>query len=337
MIHTSVAAKQPIRDAWPMEQLIYERSINLGLALDKSTNQTYSSALNSYVTFCDLHRLALDPTVDTLSLFVTFMAAHINPRSVDNYLSGVCSTLEEFYPEIRQNRRSRLVSRTLRGAKRRYGVPIRRKSPLSRTDLESAAASMPSPPAHDDLLFLAQLYDGFYGLMRLGELVWPDNASLRSFDKVIRRTSVKITESYHSFLLPRHKSDTSFEGSTIVIQRAASADPHHTFTSYLASRDKLFPFNSSLWLRNDGSIPTRAWFIARLRALFPDYISGHSLRAGGATSLAAAGVHGDRIQAMGRWSSDAFRIYVRKNPALLHALVFNGRSIHDPINPFHPI
>jgi hypothetical protein len=72
-----------------------------------------------------------------------------------------------------------------------------------------------------------------------------------------------------------------------------------------------------------------------LRAFFPDSISGHSLRAGGATSLAASGVPFDRIRAMGRWSSDAFRIYVRKNPALLHALVFNGRSIHDPVHPFH--
>ncbi|KAG1803207.1 hypothetical protein EV424DRAFT_1582225 [Suillus variegatus] len=144
---------------------------------------------------------------------------------------------------------------------------------------------MPSPPAHDDLLFLAQLYDGFYGLMRLGELVWPDNASLRSFDKVIRRTSVKITESYHSFLLPRHKSDTSFEGSTIVIQRAASADPHHTFTSYLASRDKLFPFNSSLWLRNDGSIPTQNKDpVARVRG--PQMMGGHNK--GGYSTLNSA-------------------------------------------------
>jgi len=108
-----------------MECLVYECSINLGLALDRSTNQSYSSALNSYVTFCDLHHLALNPTIDTLSLFVTFMAAHINPRSVDNYLSGICSILEEFYPEVRQNRR-------LHGAKRRYGVPIRRKLPFTR-------------------------------------------------------------------------------------------------------------------------------------------------------------------------------------------------------------
>jgi len=206
---------------------------------------------------------------------------------------------------------------------------------LSRADLEAVTASIPTPPGHDDLLFLTQLYDGFYGLLRLGELVWPDNTSLQTFDKVTRRMSVVVTPTYHSFLLPHHKSDLYFEGGTIVIQRAASADSHGVFTTYLASRDHLFPFDSSLWLHSDGSIPTCTWFIARLQALFPDSISGHSLRAGGATSLAASGVHADHIQAMGRWSSDAFRIYVRKNPALLHALIFNGCSIHDPVNPFH--
>lgn len=314
-----------------MERLIYERSINLGLALDRSTNLTYSSALNSYITFCDLHHLAIDPTEDTLSFFVMFMGSHINPHSVDNYLLGIYSLLEEFYPQVRNARRSRLVSRTLKGIKRRYGVPVRRKLPLSRSDLGTVLTSLPSPAHHDDLLFAAQLLDGFYGLLWLGELVWPDNPSLRSDSKVTRRTSVVIAESYHSFVLPTHKADRQFEGSTIVIHRTDSEDAHGTFLSYLASRDKCFPFHSSLWIRSNGTIPTRAWFISRLRNFFPESISGHSLRAGGATSLAAAGVTADRIQAMGRWSSDSFHIYVRKNPALLHALVFHGRSIHEPV------
>ncbi|KAG1884227.1 uncharacterized protein F5891DRAFT_971246, partial [Suillus fuscotomentosus] len=81
----------------------------------------------------------------------------------------------------------------------------------------------------------------------------------------------------------------------------------------------------------------RAWFISRLSMLFPDSISGHSLCASRATSLVAARVLADRIQAMGGWSSDSFHIYIRKNPALLHALLFNGRSIHDRAVPFHSI
>ncbi|KAG2350553.1 hypothetical protein BDR05DRAFT_842191, partial [Suillus weaverae] len=243
-----------------------------------------------------LHHLALDPTIDTLSLFITFMSAHINPRSVDNYLSDICSVLEEFYPHVRENRQSHLISCTLCGAKHRYGIPIRHKLPLTWADLQTTFASLPQSPSHDDLLFIAQLFDGFYGLLCLGELVWPDNSSLQSFTKVTLRTSVALGDSHHSFVLRRHKTDFQFEGSTIVVQQAESADPHGTFLTYLASRDKLFPLNSCLWLRSDGTIPTRAWFIARLRALFPDTISGHSLRAGGATSLVASGVSADRIQ-----------------------------------------
>ncbi|KAG2340132.1 hypothetical protein BDR05DRAFT_977434 [Suillus weaverae] len=243
------------------------------------------------MTFCDLHHIAIDPTPDTLSLF-------INPRSVDNYLSGISSVLEEFYPQVRQNRRSRLVTRTLRGAKQRYGVPIHCKLPLSCSDLETTLASIPSPPSHDDLLFVAQLFDGFYGLLHLGELVWPDNSSLQTFEKLTLRTSVLIGSAHHSF------------GNTIVVQRTESADPHGAFCSYLSSWDRLFPFNSFLWLRSDGTIPTRSWFIGRLRALFPESILGHSLRSGGATSLAASGVSFDHIQAMRHWSSDSFRVYI---------------------------
>ncbi|KIK75720.1 hypothetical protein PAXRUDRAFT_835568 [Paxillus rubicundulus Ve08.2h10] len=54
------------------------------------------------------------------------------------------------------------------------------------------------------------------------------------------------------------------------------------------------------------------------------------MRAWGTTSLAVAGVPPDRIRAIGRWKSTAWERYVRKNPTLLQALLFHGRSIHDP-------
>ena len=43
--------------------------------------------------------------------------------------------------------------------------------------------------------------------------------------------------------------------------------------------------------------------------------------AGGTTFLAEKGVPSSLIQARGRWSSDAFLIYIRKNPALLIDLI----------------
>ena len=38
--------------------------------------------------------------------------------------------------------------------------------------------------------------------------------------------------------------------------------------------------------------------------------NGHSFRKGGAQSLADAQVHRDIIQAMGRWSSDCYKLYI---------------------------
>lgn len=69
-----------------------------------------------------------------------------------------------------------------------------------------------------------------------------------------------------------------------------------------------------------------------LRAFFPADISGHSMRAGGATSLAVAGVPPAMIQAIGRWSSDAWLAYIRKHPVVLGAALFDGRALHDGLH-----
>ncbi|KAG2780192.1 hypothetical protein PC129_g13504 [Phytophthora cactorum] len=47
----------------------------------------------------------------------------------------------------------------------------------------------------------------------------------------------------------------------------------------------------------------------------PNNISTHSLRTGGTAALRAGGVDADTIRMHGRWSSDAYRVYVREAPA----------------------
>jgi len=70
----------------------------------------------------------------------------------------------------------------------------------------------------------------------------------------------------------------------------AKVDPLRLFRKYVNARDNFFPHHPHLWLGSDGTIPTRAWFMRYLRRFFPPTISGHSMRAGGATALAASGV-----------------------------------------------
>src|SRR6202789_2455201 len=155
MIRVSDTSRQPLREAWTMDCLVNERSISLGYSLDSSSFATYTSALNSYLTFCNIHHLRVDPTPDTLSFYVVFLSSHINPKSVNSYLSGICRQLEPFYPDIRQHRKSLLVSRMIAGCLRRFGTPTKRKSPFSHADLQRVVGSLSPTPSHDECLFCA--------------------------------------------------------------------------------------------------------------------------------------------------------------------------------------
>jgi hypothetical protein len=258
--------RQPVREAWTLERLVHERAVALGCAIEQSSAATYTSALQSYLPFCALHNFPPEPTPDTLSFFVVYMSHHIKPQSVESYLSGICNQLEPFHPSVCAIRRHPLVTKTLAGCKKIRAVGVSRKRPLTRVELGDVAAAYGSSTSHDDVLFVAILLAGFHGLLRLGELVWPDRRSLQDYRKVITRRRVHTSPASISFHLPGHKADRFFEGNQVILQGTLTMDdPVKPFLSYLQARDLRFPYNPELWLRADGSIPTRSWFMLRLR------------------------------------------------------------------------
>lgn len=315
------------RPSWSLERLVRERAIDVSFAKDQSTKASYSSACQSYIHFCLIHSFPIDPTADTLSLYVAWLCTYIKPKSVDTYLSAISSELEDLYPDVRKNRRSALVKNTLTGAKKRFGTDTNRKDPLAIEDVISVCESLIGP-SHDDLLFMALLLCAFYGVHRLGELVDHDRPDLRDSNKNIKRTSVKFYEKDEciSYWLPKHKADALFAGSEVVIKKLHDdLDPVPIVRRYISSRDSRFPLHYQLFLTSAGNPPTRAWFMRRFRRHFTGNVSGHSPRSGAATFLATLGWPRDLIQRMGRWKSDAFEMYVRKNPALLQAFLSSGR------------
>ena len=328
MIRSARNPRQRSREAWSMDRLLRERAIALGQAIDTSTLNSYSSALNSYLTFVRLHNLPVEPTPDTLSFFAVFMSHHIDPKSVLNYLSGVCQQLEPYFCNVRPARRSPLVERTMKGCLRLKSSPVKRKRALTFDDPQTVLNELANSTQHDDLLFKTMLITGFFALMRLGELTFPDEVRLRNWKKVSKRSTVQVSAEQYEFLLPAHKADPFFEGNRIIIKKVpySNIDPLSIFRDYLTSRDDRFPLFSPLWISHDGSVPTRNFFITRLRHFFDRDVAGQSMRAGGATSLAEHGVAPSIIQFMGRWSSDAFLIYIRKNPVLIQALLYSNRQ-----------
>jgi hypothetical protein len=322
MIRGSRRPRQPVREVWTRERLVHERAIALGNILDKSTLSNYSSALNSYLNFVKQHDFPVEPTPETLSFFTVYMCHQINPRSVNTYLSGISQQLEAHFPTVKEARNSTLVRRTLQGCMRLRGTNTVRKRALTVGDLQLVVAHYLTSTLHDDLLFVAMLLTGFFGLLRLGEMAFPNDTSLQNWRKVTRRTTVKLQDSFYEFTLPGHKADRFFEGNKIIIPaRRFNLHPLRHFSQYLASRDSIHPMASPLWLTEAGAVPSRSFFVNRLRLFFDRAVVGQSMRAGGATALAEHGVSPAIIQASGRWASEAFLVYIRKNPTLLQGFL----------------
>ena len=211
-----------------------------------------------------------------------------------------------------------MVCRTLAGIHRIHGQPVQRKSPLSAVDLQRVRDLLGVPLAYDDLLFVTQLFLGFDQLLRLGELCISDDARLFDVRRSMKRYDVHCSSDTVRLLLPGHKADRFFEGNTLQFSRSSSpVAPFDLFGQYLSARNAWFCWLPELWLLANGQPPTRSWFTCQLRRFFSSDISGHSMRAGGATALASAGVPDDRIRLRGRWTSDAYQVYLRKNPSIL--------------------
>jgi hypothetical protein len=235
---SAVVSRQPHRQPWTLERLVHERAIALGSAIEPSSAASYSSALNSYLAFCSMHNRPVEPTVDTLSFFVVYMCHQIKPQSVEVYLSGICNQLEPYFPNIRDLRHHRIVTKTLTGCKKIQAVGVIRKRPLLRLELVEVCQYYLPVSSHDDALFVSLLLTGFQALMRLGELVWPDKLRLQDYRKVILRQSVTFLPSGFSFFLPGHKADRVFEGNRLILQKTTTLDdPFSPFCEYLSSRD----------------------------------------------------------------------------------------------------
>jgi hypothetical protein len=239
MIRSGIRSRQPPRVAWSRDKLVRERSIALGQAIDKSTLKSYSSALNSYLAFVKMHDFPIEPTPDTLSFYTVYMCFHIVPDSVSSYLSGLCQQLEPHFPGVRAARHSVLVERTLKGCRRLRGVATKRKRALTFSDLLFVYNTLKDSQSHDDRLFLAMLFTGFFALMRLGELSFPNDKQLRNWRKVTKRSSVVVSDDQYEFHLPAHKADPFFQGNRIIVkkQQYCNLDPLSVFESYLTSRE----------------------------------------------------------------------------------------------------
>ncbi|KAF5376460.1 hypothetical protein D9615_008600 [Tricholomella constricta] len=291
----------------------YARHLQVS-ALEKSTALGYATGARDYIRFCISANLPLDPTPLTLSRYIAFTSRHI--ASGPKYLSGARHFLRDLYPEFDANRDHPLVRTTIRGSKKVRADPVKRKLPLRVPHLSRFLAIARESGSYDDFLFAVIVACCFYGCHRSGELVQKNGSALFDWRKVIKRTSLVFRDGRAQYHLPYHKSDPFYRGTDIVFTSQDVLDPVALLQEYVGRRDRLHGSRPALFLCANGSHPTRSWFESRFFRVLSKDFGGHSMRAGGATFYAGLGLSEDVIMALGRWSSSAWKVYVRENPAV---------------------
>lgn len=295
-----------------LDALVHELQVG---AIEKSTSLHYKTGARDYIEFCAKHKIPLDPTPTTLARYIAYSSQYFS--SGPKYLSGARHFLEPFYPDFAANRGHRLVQMAIAGAKKRRADPVRRKAALDVSHLQQFYDAAVSSDRYDDLLFLTILSCAFYACHRIGELVWKNDKRLQDWRKVVKRSSLKFSGSRASYHLPYHKADRFYQGTDILFLPQAVANPIALLERYVSRRDQIHGAKTALFLSEDGFVPTRSWFDGHFfKSLSRKEFGGHSPRAGGATFLARLGVSEDVIQAIGRWSSEAWKIYIRDNPTV---------------------
>ena len=169
---------------------------------------------------------------------------------------------------------------------------------------------------HDRAMLKAALSLGFYGFLRGSEFTIP---TTNAFDPRIHATPADITFTRTSlyFTLKHSKADQLSKGYIITLWRCSGRHcPVKLIKCYLHhtrrhARGPLFRHSTGKPL----TLPCLRRILKRLLrhiGLPPGRFNTHSLRIGAATSAARVGIPAHTIKTLGRWRSQAYRLYIRK-------------------------
>ena len=173
----------------------------------------------------------------------------------------------------------------------------------------------------NSLMLCSAMSLAFFACLRSGEFCVRDPGGFDK-DKHLCVGDVKfLGGEMFSLYLKSSKTDTYSTGVTIFV--GCSGGRVCAFCSlkaYLVSRGSPLPFEP-LFVDLLGNVLSRAFLVSTVKMLVailglePGDFSGHSFRAGSATTAAAMGFDHWEIKSLGRWTSEAYGLYIR-NPEL---------------------
>ena len=260
----------------------------------------------------------------TLCLFATFLARSVKHSSIKVYLSAVRSLhIEEGFPDPLVN--CLRLWRVVRGIKRTQGSSQVQRLPITDDILmiifNSLDLSIP-----DHCMFWAACNLAYFGFLRSAEFMVPN---LASFSPALHLGVVDISvdsDSHPDCLRVRikaSKTDPFRKGCFIHIGRGSfPLCALQAVMAYLVVRGNS---GGPLFLFQDGRPLSCALLTGWIRQILapagvPGNFSSHSFHIGAATVAARRGIPDHLIQALGRWSSNAYHSYIRTPSETLASL-----------------
>ncbi len=246
--------------------------------------------------------------------WVSDKASSCTRSTLNNYLAAIRSWhIDEGFSEFDLSK-MKTLQRVLEGiARSKPSKPLRQALPLTPAAIRLLIPHL-DLNQHEDRLFLAICCLGVYGLLRLNEIVFNKDNPLPT----IMVNDIKIrTGGTFTLQVRRSKTDQRGQGFTVTYYRdlSLSCPFANVITNYWLRRPIHLSNCANFLAHNDGKEPSRQWFIAKLQSLakllgYNDArFTGHSLRRGGATALAAAGIPDHIIMQLGNWKSFAYQLY----------------------------
>lgn len=298
--------------------------------LAPSTQRSYQSGTKRYLEFCRL--AALDPfpvQESSLCLFVAHLStARVAGPTVKLYLAAVRHaqiTMGMGDPRIAAMPQLEYVTK---GYKKTIVTPGRTRLPVTMEIMRKLHEQWEQHPSRAVATMLwAAACMCFFGFLRTGEIVVPDDAS---FDSSIHLATgdVKVDDvrdpQFLEVQIKASKTDPFRLGVSIYIGRTGTdICPVAAILAYAVQRgttpSPFFRFSGTQAL-------TRARLVKAVREALSaagveaHQYSGHSFRIGTATTAAAKGVPDSLIKTMGRWKSMAYTTYIRTPRAQLCAV-----------------
>jgi hypothetical protein len=307
---------------------------------DDSTRTTYGAGLLVFHVFCDRRstpesdRAPASP--DLIKIFISSITGSYSAKTINNYVAGIRAwhKLHGLAWQLEEGDFDTL----LRAAQKKAPPSSKRKQrePITPAYIERLRTHLDlTTPRH--AAAYACLTTTFYAAARLGEFT---TRNLKDFDPArhvkpsdVREESDRNGNTITIFSIPRTKTKINGEDVFWAAQEGTT-DPRMAWQNHLDVNSPPPDGHLFAYKHGDAHRPlTKPEFAKVMRAaalqagLQP--FQGHSIRIGATLEYMLRGMSFEAMKPKGRWSSDAFHIYLTQHAQILAPYIQSHPRLHE--------